>query len=700
MRAAELRTELAQLGYEYYVKDAPTVPDAHYDKLFRELEVIEQQNPDLLTADSPTQRVGAKPTEGFEQITHSQPMLSLGNALNEQEAHDFDRRIKELVFGKESASEVSYSCELKYDGAAVSLRYEDGVLVQGATRGDGSIGEDITANIKTIKAIPLRLRAPLDKHRGVIEVRGEVLMFRADFDALNIQAEENGEKPLVNPRNAAAGSLRQLDPSATAARRLRFFAYGIGQIENTQLPKTHAKLLDWLVKAGFPVGQPRDTVRGAKGLLKYYEQVQQLRPDLGFDIDGVVYKVDDLAEQEKIGYVARAPRYAIAHKFPAEEALTRLLDIEIQVGRTGALTPVARLEPVFVGGTTVSNATLHNEDEILRKDIRVGDWVVLRRAGDVIPQIVSVVQERRGDARLKKFKMPLLCPVCGSATERDETEAVRRCMGGLICASQRKQSLRHFASRRAMDIEGLGEKLVDALVDEDIVKTPADLFDLTAEQIADMPRMGKKSAQNVIDAITKSKQTQFSRFLFALGIRHVGEEVARILAGSYADLDALRDEDWAALIEHKAQVQKENAKRRGKDEALEAVPLEGLGPEIIASVKQFFSQQHNRDVLDALVGSGIRWSDETAVVSTATASSDELNGKVFVLTGTLPSMSRDEAADLIRSHGGSVTGSVSKKTDYLVAGEKAGSKLTKAEKLGVTVLDESTLVAMLGTSEN
>lgn len=667
--------------------------------MFRELEALESEYPDLLSADSPTQRVGSEPAAGFEPVSHALPMLSLGNALDEQEARDFDRRVSELVRQAGLSDEpLQYSCELKYDGAAVSLRYQDGVFIQGATRGDGATGEDITANLRTVQAIPMRLRGPADASKGIVEVRGEVLMFRADFDALNAQAESSGGKPLVNPRNAAAGSLRQLDPKATAARRLRFFAYGIGQVDSAVLPATQSELLDWLVKIGFPVGSPRKTVTGADGVLSFFEHVQAIRPTLGFDIDGVVYKLDRRDWQEKVGYVARAPRYAIAHKFAAEEAVTQLLDIEIQVGRTGALTPVARLEPVFVGGTTVSNATLHNEDEIRRKDIRIGDWVVVRRAGDVIPQVVSVIESRRAEQTTRVFEMPGLCPACSSPTERDEAEAVRRCVGGLICPAQRKQAILHFAQRRAMDIEGLGEKLVDALVDEGLVHTPADLYGLTVSQLQALPRMAQKSASNVVDAIANSRQTEFARFLYGLGIRHVGEEVARILAAEYPSVPELAAQDWAGLMEEKAAVQKENARRRNKGEPLQPVPLEGLGPEIVASIAQFFSDSHNQSVIDDLLAAGITWPVPEAgssVSTPATSSGTDLSGQVFVLTGTLPTMTRDEAGALIRQHGGSVTGSVSSKTTYLVAGEKAGSKLTKAEKLGVQVLDEAALLKLL-----
>ncbi|MFK7963717.1 MAG: NAD-dependent DNA ligase LigA [Burkholderiaceae bacterium] len=698
-QSASLRETLTRYEYEYYVLDAPTVPDAEYDKLFAQLQALEKQNPELVDAASPTQRVGGVASGAFAEVVHREPMLSLGNAQSAEEAIAFDKRLTDLL-AIPADEQLSYSCELKYDGLAVSLQYENGQFVRGATRGDGRAGEDITANLRTINAIPLRLRDGFEP--ALLEVRGEVLMYRADFDALNRAQEKANEKTFVNPRNAAAGSLRQLDASITAQRRLRFFAYGIGATEGVTLPQTQSDLLAWLQSLGFPVGKPHEQVLGTQGLLAYFEQVGQARPTLPFDIDGVVYKLNDRALQARAGFVARAPRYAIAHKFPAEEALTRLLEIDIQVGRTGALTPVARLEPVFVGGTTVSNATLHNEDEIHRKDLRPGDWVVVRRAGDVIPQVVRSLPERRPAeqaAAENGFQMPARCPVCESATERDPDEAVWRCVGGLICAAQRKQSLRHFAQRRAMDIEGLGDKLVEQLVDAELLKTPADIYRLDAETLQSLPRMGKKSAENLLAAIDSSRKTEFARFLFALGIRHVGEEVARSLAAAYPDVEALAQEDFEALLATKTQVQKENAKRRAKGEPLEPVPLEGLGPEIFASLAHFLSEPMNREVIDQLLAAGVQWPEPSAGEAGQAAGSETLEGLTFVITGTLPSLSRDEAGALIREHGGTVSSSVSGKTSYLVAGEAAGSKLAKAEKLGTPVLDEAGLHALIKTGQ-
>ena len=694
-QARDLRAELVRYEYEYYVLDAPSIPDSEYDKLFARLVALETAHPELIDADSPTQRVGGSPSGAFAEVRHREAMLSLGNAMNADEVLAFDRRLRDLL-DQADDEPLAYSCELKYDGLAVSLQYEHGRFVTGATRGDGRAGEDITANLRTINAIPLSLRD--DVAPPLLEVRGEVLMYRQDFAALNEAQSEAGEKAFVNPRNAAAGSLRQLDPQITAKRRLRFLAYGVGAVEGVDLPDTQHGLLEWLQSLGFPVGKPHETTRGADGLLAFYEKVALLRPDLPFDIDGIVYKLDDRALQAKAGFVARAPRYAIAHKFPAEEALTRLLAIEIQVGRTGALTPVARLEPVFVGGTTVSNATLHNEDEIRRKDLRAGDWVVVRRAGDVIPQVLRSLPERRSPelaAGENSFVMPAQCPVCHSATERDPEEAVWRCVGGLVCAAQRKQALRHFAQRRAMDIEGLGDKLVDQLVEADILRTPADIYRLDEATLTAMPRMGSKSATNLLAAIDASRQTEFARFLFALGIRHVGEEVARVLAAHYPDIEALAGEDFDAVLERKQEAQKENARRRPKGEALLPVPLEGIGPEIVASVQHFFAEPLNREVIDALLAAGITWPAPQEAEVASDAGSAALAGLSFVITGTLPERSRDEAADLIRAEGGSVSGSVSGKTDYLVAGEAAGSKLAKAQKLGTTILDEAGLLALI-----
>ncbi|MCP5264577.1 MAG: NAD-dependent DNA ligase LigA [Burkholderiaceae bacterium] len=701
-RAQELRRLLTRFNHEYYVLNRPSMPDSAYDRLFRELETIEQAHPELTTPDSPTRRVGSPVAAGFASVRHAVPMLSLNNAFDGAEVEAFDQRLRgllsEVIGGTDTLLE--YCVELKYDGIAVNLRYEDGIFVQGATRGDGSSGEDITENLRTIRAIPLRL---IDTDTPVLEVRGEVLIFKADFARMNAELDAAGEKPFVNPRNAAAGALRQLDPAITARRPLRFFAYGIGQAEELSLPDRQSLVLDRLRELGFPVAS-HSVVSGSSGLLARYRQMQAERATLPFEIDGVVYKIDRLDLQRAAGYVARAPRFAIAHKFPAEEALTELLDIEIQVGRTGALTPVARLKPVFVGGTTVSNATLHNEDEIRRKDLRIGDTVVVRRAGDVIPEVVRALTDRRAasDASQAPFAMPGHCPVCGAAVVREEGEAVSRCQGGLTCRAQREQALLHFAQRRALDIEGLGDKLVRQLVDGDLVHTPADLYRLDAESLAGLDRMGEKSAAKLVAAIERSKKTTLARFLYGLGIRHVGEEVARVLADGYGTLTALLDEDWDALLARKQAAQKENAKRRARGETLVPVPLEGIGPEIIASIAAFLSEPTNREVVDALVASGVAWPESAPSAEHADPEgiASAISGKTFVLTGTLPSLSRDEAADWIRRHGGSVSSSVSKKTDYVVAGEAAGSKLEKAQALGLAVLDEAALLAMADRSSD
>lgn len=699
--AQQLREALQRYNYEYYVLDSPTVPDSEYDRLFAQLQQLETEYPELLTTDSPTQRVGGRPAQGFAQVRHSVPMLSLSNAFEDEELAAFDRRVRESLGNRlDPEQPIEYSAELKYDGLAVSLRYENGVLVQGSTRGDGATGEDVTSNIRTIRAIPLKLREA--EHAGppqILEVRGEVLIFRADFEQMNARQRQAGDREFVNPRNAAAGALRQLDPAITASRPLRFFAYGIGEYVGSDLPDTHSDLLDWLQQLGLPVGE-RAVVSGTEGLRGFYAQMLERRDSLVYDIDGVVYKVNQRSWHELIGFVARAPRFALAHKFPAQEALTELLDIEIQVGRTGALTPVARLKPVFVGGTTVSNATLHNEDEIARKDLLIGDTVVVRRAGDVIPEVVRSLPERRPapqslefKSAYRQFKMPSHCPVCGSVTQREPDESVRRCMAGLYCPAQRKQALLHFAQRRAMDIEGLGEKLVDQLVDSRLVNTPADLYRLDAAMLLGLDRLGEKSAANLLAAIDASRSTKLARFLFALGIRHIGEEVARQLAQEYGDLQPLMDEDWDTLQARKQAVQKENVKRRGRSEPLEPVPLEGIGVEIIDSLRSFLAESHNRAVIDALLEAGVHWPAEKK------PQVGHLSGKSFVLTGTLPTMTRDDAGALIRTHGGNVVSSVSKKTDYVVAGEAAGSKLERARELGITVLDEPGLLSLIGEEQ-
>ena len=687
-KARKLRAEIERHNHQYYVLDAPLVSDAEYDRLFRELQQLESEHPELAGADSPTQRVGAAPLAQFDQVTHRTPMLSLNNAFSEEEVMAFDKRACEGL----KAANIEYLAEPKFDGLAISLTYAQGMFMQGATRGDGYTGEDVTPNLRTIKSIPLRLHGSAVPK--LVEIRGEVLMYRRDFDRMNLRQRANGEKEFVNPRNAAAGSLRQLDSRVTAHRQLRFFAYAVGVIEGAAAPATHSELEDWLDKLGLPVCPERRVVSGAQGLMQFYRQIGARRAELPYDIDGVVYKVNSLAAQERLGYVARAPRFAIAHKFPAEEASTEVLAIDVQVGRTGALTPVARLKPVFVGGVTVTNATLHNLDQVRAKDVWVGDTVIVRRAGDVIPEVVRVLPEKRLHGAVE-FQMPGSCPECGSKVERLESEAVYRCTGGLFCPAQRKQALLHFASRRAMDIEGLGEKLVDQLVDGGIVHTPADLYDrerLNAARLAGLQRMAEKSAANVIEAIEKTKSSSLARFLFALGIYHVGEEVAKILARHFGSLDGLLNADWDALIAEKERVQKENTRRRNKDESLLAPILPGVGPEIIQSVANFLRQPHNREVIEQLRASGALSESE---IMPSSRTGGILRGKTFVLTGTLPDLSREQAKAMIENQGGKVSGSVSSKTDYVVAGAEAGSKLAKAQELGIPLLDEAGLLQLL-----
>ena len=666
-----LRREIESHNQAYYVRDTPVVTDARYDVLLRQLHALEAQHPELLTADSPTQRVGAAPLAAFGTVTHRVPMLSLGNAFEESEVRAFDKRVADTLraAGKLTATqEVSYFCELKLDGLAISLRYEKGMLVQAATRGDGQSGEDVTMNIRTIKAIPLKLRGAPEELPEVLEVRGEVFMNLADFDRLNAAQQQRGEKIFVNPRNAAAGSLRQLDSRVTAQRRLTFFAYGWGDIGDMQQAR-HSDMLDALARLGLPVNISQHSIaQGADGLLHFYTQIGARRAQLPYDIDGVVYKVDDLSAQRVLGFVARAPRFALAHKFPAQEATTLLLDIEVQVGRTGAITPVARLAPIFVGGVTVTNATLHNETEIHRKDVRIGDTVIVRRAGDVIPEVVGPVLEQR-PIFAASFVMPTACPVCGSAIERVEEETIARCTGGLFCGAQRKQSLIHAVGRKALDIEGLGEKLVEQLVDRGRLHSLADIFTLEVDELAQFDRMGRKSAENLIDAIAKAKHPQLGRLIFALGIRHVGETTARDLALHFGSLDAL--------------VQAE-------PEALLRVP--DVGPVVAGSIARFFAEPHNQEVVRALSAQGVEPQAPEAQLSTGLA------GKTFVLTGTLPQWSREEASSQIIAAGGKVSGSVSRKTSFLVAGEEAGSKLEKAKELGVNVLDEAGLKALLAAS--
>ncbi|MDY6941926.1 MAG: NAD-dependent DNA ligase LigA [Pseudomonadota bacterium] len=661
-RAAHLRRAIAYHNRKYYVDDNPEVPDAEYDRLMRELEDLEAHYPELVSPDSPTQRIGAAPASGFTTVTHEQPMLSLGNAFEEQEVADFDRRVRERLTDVEC---ITYCAEPKLDGVAVSLLYESGRLVRGATRGDGRRGEDITHNVRTIRSIPLQLEAGFGA--GRVEVRGEVYMTLAGFAQLNERMTEAGQKNFVNPRNAAAGSLRQLDPRITAERPLRFFAYGLGIYEGHDvLPATQWDILEQLKAWGLPVSPLVRRCDGVEGCLDYYQKMGEQRPRLPYEIDGVVYKVDRVDWQNILGYVARAPRWAVAHKFPAQEALTKVLAIEFQVGRTGALTPVARLEPVFVGGATVSNVTLHNIDELHRKDVRVGDTAYIRRAGDVIPELVRVVEHERPPGA-QPAKLPDACPVCGSAVVRPEGEAVARCSGQLSCPAQRMAAILHFAGRRAMDIDGLGDKLVAQLIEEGVIKTVADLYGLTLEQLISLPRMGEKSASNLLAAIAGSRQTTFARFLYALGILGVGEVTAQQLAAHYPRLDELMAADT---------------------EALEQVP--GVGPVIATQIAAFFREPHNREVIAQLLDYGIRWSETGRETG-----SGELTGKTFVLTGTLEYLTREAAKEAIQVRGGKVTGSVSAKTDFVVVGENPGSKADKASRLGIPMLNEEQLLNLL-----
>jgi DNA ligase (NAD+) len=660
-----LRREIDRHNYLYHTLDQPSIPDAEYDRLMRELQALEASHPDLITPESPTQRVGAEPVAAFGSVAHKLPMLSLGNAFSEQDLQEFHRRVMErLELSADDA--ISYAAEPKLDGAAVSLLYEKGILVRGATRGDGSTGEDITHNVRTIPSIPLRLSGK--GFPATLEVRGEVFMPRKGFAEFNAAAEKRGEKTFVNPRNAAAGSLRQLDPRLTAARPLDIYVYSVGFVDGGKLPDRHSDILSALQEWGFKVCPERQVVDGMAGCLKYYELIGKQRDSLPYEIDGVVYKVDRLDYQRELGYVSRAPRWAIAHKFPAQEELTVVNNVEFQVGRTGAVTPVARLEPVFVGGVTVSNATLHNMDELQRKDVRIGDTVIVRRAGDVIPEVVKVVPERRPKGT-RPVQAPAACPVCGSAVVRPEGEAVARCSGGLVCSAQRTEALKHFVSRRALDIEGFGTKLIEQLVANERLRTPADIFSLEKDELVELDRMGEKSAENLLEAIERSKSTTLSRFLYALGIREVGEATAGALAAYFGQLSGVMAADEAAL---------------------QQVP--DVGPIVASHVAAFFAEDLNRQIIKELQGQGVTWPE-----SEPQAQPDEgpLLGKVFVLTGSLSAMTRDEARDRIMALGGKVTGSVSKKTDYVVAGDKAGSKLTKAQKLGIAILDEVGLENLL-----
>jgi len=770
-RMGWLVEELNRASYNYHVLDAPTIPDAEYDRLYHELVALEAQHPDAVDPDSPTRRVGDAPITEFGQVTHAVPMLSLNNGFSDDDIDNFDRKVRE---GLETGL-VAYNAELKFDGLAISLRYENGRLVQAATRGDGYTGEDVTENIRTVRVIPIRLHG--DAVPAVLEVRGEVLMFKRDFAALNERQRAAGHKEFANPRNAAAGSLRQLDARITSERRLRFFAYGVGQLEGAELPASHSRLLDWLDALGLPVARERKLVSGRDGLLAFYRDIGERRTSLPYEIDGVVYKVDRLDDQRALGFVSRAPRFALAHKFPAEEALTTVQAIEVQVGRTGAITPVARLVPVSVGGVTVTNATLHNEDEVRRKDVRVGDTVIVRRAGDVIPEVLAVVLERRPTPEPVAYELPKQCPVCGSHVVREADEAIARCSGGLSCAAQRKEAIRHFAGRRMMDIEGLGDRYIDSLVEANLVKGVADLYTLTLDDLLMMKRLaderdgttpetvkaGKvatKWADNLLAAIANSRQPPLERLLFALGIRHVGESTAKTLAdwlgslalvrrapaallrvlpdigGTVAEsiaeffaeeknqiaLNALLDAGVGPRDEHPPKPQLREkldeikllaaldipklTEPRARQvinagQTLEGIALRtdfgifGLPPAVAAALEEWMAVKSNSESLMTL--SALRRELLDALPEQAAAAPQgALSGKTFVLTGTLPTMSRDAAGALIEQAGGKVAGSVSKKTSYLVAGAEAGSKLAKAEELGVTILDEAALMALLG----
>lgn len=666
-RLIELCEQLRHHEYLYHVLDAPEIPDAEYDRLMRELRYIETAHPEWITDDSPTQRVGAAPLSAFEQVTHEVPMLSLDNVFDEQSYLAFDKRLHDRL---KSDEEITFCCELKLDGLAVSLLYEDGRLVQGATRGDGTTGENITSNVRTIGAIPLRLTGENIPRR--LEVRGEVFMPQSGFEQLNEHARRNHEKVFANPRNAAAGSLRQLDPRITAKRPLTFFCYGVGLIDGGELPDSHWERLMQFKHWGLPVSDRIRLCKGSQQVLDFYHQVQEQRPNLGFDIDGVVIKVDDLALQEELGFVAKAPRWATAFKFPAQEQMTVLRDVEFQVGRTGAITPVARLEPVTVAGVTVSNATLHNADEIARLGLCIGDTVVIRRAGDVIPQVVGVIaSERPSDA--KEIVFPTECPVCGSSVEKIEGEAVARCSGGLVCAAQRKEALKHFVSRRAMDVEGMGDKIIEQLVDKEYVHTPADLYRLSIGILSRLERMGPKSALNLVEALEKSKNTTFARFLFALGIREVGETTAANLANHFGSLEALQAADMDTLK-----------------------TVQDVGEVVAKHTFNFLREEHNQKIINELTGPEIAIHWPAPVVIVAEEIDSPFAGKTVVLTGSLSQMSRDDAKAKLIALGAKVSGSVSKKTDMVIAGEAAGSKLAKAQELDIPVIDEAEMIRLLG----
>lgn len=665
-QVAELLTKIAQHDHEYYVLDAPLISDSAYDGIYRQLVSLETQFPELISPDSPTQRVGGIASDVFSSVEHRQAMLSLNNVFEANELLAFDKRTREGL----GIDVIAYAVEPKFDGLAITLTYENGLFVQGATRGDGYTGENVTHNLRTIRAIPAKL--PVTNPPELLEVRGEVLMFKQDFERLNMAQAKAEAKLFANPRNAAAGSLRQLDPEITATRPLSFFAYGLGEAKGTPELASHTEAMDYLKSLHFPVCDLRATVSGYDGLQAYYDDVAKKREGLAFDIDGVVYKVNAFTQQNELGFVSRAPRWAIAHKFPAEEATTTVEDITVQVGRTGAITPVARLEPVFVGGVTVTNATLHNEDEMLRKDIRIGDTVIVRRAGDVIPEVVSVLLDKR-PKNAKQFNMPSSCPECDSHIERPEDEAIARCTGGLFCPAQRKQAISHFASRRAMDIEGLGSKLVDQLVEAQLLQSVSDIYKLEVADLADLERMAEKSARNAVNAINKSKSTTLARFIYALGIRNVGEATAKDLSQHFGGLKKL----LAANVE-------------------DLLAVNDVGPIVAESILQFFAEPHNIETINAMIEMGVIWPEHEGKQD----STGVLLGKTLVLTGTLPTMSRDDAKVLIEVAGGKVSGSVSKKTHYVVAGADAGSKLEKAINLGVTVLDEVGLQALLSDNDN
>lgn len=661
----KLAEQLRYHSYQYYVLDDPDVPDAEYDRLYKQLVALEEKHPELITSDSPTQRVGSKPLSTFSQIQHQMPMLSLDNVFSEEGLLSFYQRLKDRL---DNEDEIELTAEPKLDGLAISLRYERGRLIYAATRGDGTTGENVTQNVRTMQSVPLRLLGK--SYPDVLEVRGEVFMPKAGFVKLNRLAKQNGEKEFANPRNAAAGSLRQLDPKVTAKRPLSLYCYSTGVVEGGKLADTHYEILQQLTAFGLPVCHEIKLIHSIKDCLLYYEDILKRRDDLAYDIDGIVYKVNLITLQNRLGFVARAPRWAIAHKFPAQEEISKIIDVDFQVGRTGAITPVARLEPVFVGGVTVSNATLHNMDEIRRKDIRVGDQVIVRRAGDVIPEVARVVPGSR-KKQLAEIQMLTNCPVCHSAVEQIEGEAVARCSGGLFCRAQRAEAIKHFSSRKAMDIDGLGDKLVEQLVEQGLINTAADLYQLKVETLTSLERMGEKSTTNLLDALEKSKHPVLSRFIYALGIREVGETTARNLANEFKTLTAVQHASYDELIE-----------------------VQDIGPIVAKHIVNFFQQEHNLEVINQLLATGIKIQNVEQLAS-GNQQAGEFTGKTLVLTGTLPTLSRDEAKEKLLAVGAKVAGSVSAKTDYLVAGDKAGSKLTKAEKLGVKVIDEATMLEML-----